>query len=447
MKVLFVSSGFPYPVDAGRKVVLSGFLDYAVTAVGADNVALLCISSGPDEEDLIGLAPCRTFFVPLAPAVVRAAGVVWNSLVLRRRPIQETTLAAPAAKEVLRALLREMKPDVVVLDTIRVAGLVGAEERQAARCILYLDDLYSLRYRRTLEAMAKFPDAAIAALGTFGRFLPGPARRLVDNRSIQTFLLRLESILVAKREAQTPAAFDEVLLLNSAEAARLRELTGATNVHVVPPLIRRGSRQLKRAFRGQPTFLFLGNLCYPANSYSLSLFLRRAMPALVEQAPDVRLMVVGRGKDTELVDLARSFNGSVEFLDFVEDLEALANSAAGMVVPLVFGTGLKIKVIEAFARGLPVVSTSCGTDGLEVRDGIECLIENDLAAFPRAMVQLLDPTVNERLSAAGATFYATHLAPNVVHAKYRGLFLQPQPQAEFVREAGAVAASVLQPAP
>jgi glycosyltransferase involved in cell wall biosynthesis len=224
-----------------------------------------------------------------------------------------------------------------------------------------------------------------------------------------------------------PDAFDEVLLFNAGEAAYLRDLTGAANVRVISPLIsvRRVSGQLQRAFRGEPIFLFVGNLLYPANAYSLSLFLRRAMPALVEQVPDVRVMVVGRDADAGLVELTRTFGGRVELLGYIDNLEPLACSAAGMVVPLMFGTGLKIKVIEALALGLPVVSTSCGVDGLDVRNGVECLIEDDLAAFPRTMLQLLDPAINERLSCAGAAFYAARFAPDVVWAQYYSLFLGP----------------------
>jgi glycosyltransferase involved in cell wall biosynthesis len=326
-------------VDAGRKVVLSGFLDFAVATAGAENVVLLCISSGPEEEASIGLAPCRTVFVPPAPAVLRAGAVLWNSFVLRRYSIQEMVLGAPAAIEALRTLLCEMKPDVIVVDTIRVARLVSAEERRTARCILHLDDLYSLRYRRILKITAQFPDAATTAVGTFARFLPGLARRLVHNRAVQSVLLRIESVLVARREAQMPDAFDEVLLFNAGEAAYLRDLTGAANVRVISPLIsvRRVSGQLQRAFRGEPIFLFVGNLLYPANAYSLSLFLRRAMPALVEQVPDVRVMVVGRDADAGLVELTRTFGGRVELLGYIDNLEVLA--ATGTVVLLIFGTG------------------------------------------------------------------------------------------------------------
>lgn len=424
VKLLILSSGFPYPVDAGRKAVLAGFLDYAVATLGAENVVLLCVSSDRAEEDAASLAPCRVTFFKPAAAPLQGVLVVLNSLLLRRRAIQEMLVAAPAAAPRIAAFSDGFDPDIVLVDTIRMVQHVPVSARQTMRCILYLDDLYSLRYRRTLSAMKDHPDAAFNPVGTFHRFLPGPARGLMRSRAVQRRLLALESTVLARREAAMPQQFDQVLLLNAKEAAQLAQETGAKNVSAIMPLLSRSQRgeAPARRFTGDPMFLFLGNLRYDANAHGLSAFLKHAMPAFARKVPSGRLMIIGAGAGSELRELGGRFGQQVCFLDYIEDLDALCCSAAGMVVPLAFGTGVKIKVIEALARGLPMVTTSCGIDGLGLEPGIHCLVEDDLSGFADAMIRLIDPALNADLSRRSSAFYDERCAPEAVTRAYQAVF-------------------------
>ncbi len=422
MRLLVLSSSFPYPADAGRKVVLAGFLDYAVRVLGAENVILICISSLPAEADLASLAPCRVVFFEPGSAIRRAYLLVFNSLLLGRRAIQEVLVAAPRAQPRIAAIFAEFDPDVVLVDTIRMVQHLPFTARRAdRRCVLYLDDLYSLRYRRILSVIDDYPEMPVDPVGNFDRFLPALLRGLTRNSTVQRWLLKLEGTILARREAAMPRQFDQVILLNADEAGRLARATGAKNVSAVMPLLRRTCpvEALARHFKGNPTFLFLGNLRYPANAHGLSLFLQQGMPRFLARVPAGRLMVVGTGASHELRELAERLGQGVSFLDYVEDLDAICGSSAGMVVPLFFGTGIKIKVIEALARGLPLISTKFGIDGLDLEPGTHCIIEDDPAGFAEAMIRLLDPAVNADLASRGFARYRERLAPGVVARTYR----------------------------
>lgn len=242
----------------------------------------------------------------------------------------------------------------------------------------------------------------------------------------------MESTILARREAAMPRQFDQVVLLNPDEAGWLARATGANNVSAVMPLLRRtrSKEVVARRFTGDPTFLFLGNLRYPANAHGLWLFLQQAMPMFLARIPDGRLVVVGVGAGRELRELGAGFGQRVSFLDYVEDLDALCSSAAGMVVPVLFGSGIKIKVIEALARGLPVIATTTGVDGLGLEPGRYCIVEEDLAGFADAMVRLLDRTVNDGFARRSFACYMERFAPEVVAHAYRAaLFGDRSPKA------------------
>jgi glycosyltransferase involved in cell wall biosynthesis len=130
-------------------------------------------------------------------------------------------------------------------------------------------------------------------------------------------------------------------------------------------------------------------------------------------------MVVGAGASRELREVGERLGQGVSFLDYVENLDALCGSSLGMVAPLRFGTGIKIKVIEGLARGLPVISTRFGIDGLDLKPGTHCLVEDDLAGFAKAMIRLLDPALNADFARRSFACYRERLAPEVVARGYR----------------------------
>jgi glycosyltransferase involved in cell wall biosynthesis len=419
MKVIVVSSSYPYPVDIGRKVVIAGFIDYLVSAFGGENVTFACIARASGSSPPL---PCQHVPLILEGIGWQAPGLAWQSLIRGRRALQEMILYSRRVAKQFGALVRSIAPDIIIVDTIRLAQYVEPYADRVPRSILYLDDLYSLRYRRLLAAMDAYPEAVIDSVGTFGRFLPRALRRAARGRRVQRWLLHLESRLLEKREAELPRQFRSALLLNRDEAARLSRRSGAKNVVAVKPLLREHRTRLPRQHTCEPTFLFLGNLQYAANACSLSLFMKQTMPRLIEADRRAKLIVVGRGGDAGLKQQSRLLNGHVEFLDFVEDLAPLAATAAGMVVPLIYGSGLKLKVLDALYYGLPIVSTSCGVDGIGATDGPDFTIEDDLSAFVEPMMQLLDPDVNDRMSTASERLFAEQFAPEVVRSEYAEIF-------------------------
>jgi glycosyltransferase involved in cell wall biosynthesis len=146
------------------------------------------------------------------------------------------------------------------------------------------------------------------------------------------------------------------------------------------------------------TLLFFGSLGYAPNLDGILHFLDRIWPAVLARRPATRLEIVGPGAPPAL--LARR-SAQVELIGFVEDLRPRLAGAAAVIAPLRLGGGTRLKILEAMAMGRPVVSTSLGAEGLEVRDGEELLLADEPAEFAGAVVRLLeDPRLGERLGRA-----------------------------------------------
>lgn len=143
---------------------------------------------------------------------------------------------------------------------------------------------------------------------------------------------------------------------------------------------------------------FLGSMDWMPNIECVHHFVRDILPAILARFPQARLLVIGRDPAPSLRRLAAE-NDRVILTGTVEDVRPHLDRCEVLVVPLRSGGGTRIKIFEAMAQGVPVVSTTIGAEGLPVPDGEAILIADDPAEFADAVVTLLDtPDRRERLA-------------------------------------------------
>ncbi|MGH9593996.1 MAG: glycosyltransferase, partial [Bryobacteraceae bacterium] len=118
--------------------------------------------------------------------------------------------------------------------------------------------------------------------------------------------------------------------------------------------------------REPDTLLFLGSFRHVPNQEGLQWFTREVFPRLLERRPQARLVVVGSEPPPRH---SLPFTDSIELRGFVEDVREPLGRYAVFVCPILSGSGMRVKLLEAFAAGIPVVSTALGAEGLADRDG------------------------------------------------------------------------------
>jgi glycosyltransferase involved in cell wall biosynthesis len=138
-----------------------------------------------------------------------------------------------------------------------------------------------------------------------------------------------------------------------------------------------------------PAAIFVANFAYTPNRNALMFLVGGVFPRVWEQLPDARLLLVGAGLEYPPGEHPPSVDSRVRALGFVEDLAGAYAEARCAVVPLLQGGGTPLKLIEALAYGLPVLATPRAVAGLEVRDGVECLVAEGAEAFAGTLVRVL----------------------------------------------------------
>ncbi|HYA17924.1 MAG TPA: glycosyltransferase [Bryobacteraceae bacterium] len=135
------------------------------------------------------------------------------------------------------------------------------------------------------------------------------------------------------------------------------------------------------------TMLFLGSFRHTPNKVALEWFAREVLPLIVAKVPEARILVAG-AEPPHRHSFADPAN-AVDLLGFVDDVEPLFSACALFVCPIRSGSGVRVKLLEAFSSGIPVVSTRLGAEGLARTDGEFCALADDAGTFAAKAVELL----------------------------------------------------------
>ena len=213
---------------------------------------------------------------------------------------------------------------------------------------------------------------------------------------------RLQLARWKRAEGRLPWDVSLVTTINPADSMRVRELSGgAVNVVTVPngiaPQLESFEPCLRRRRRG---VIFWGNLDFEPNRLALNYFFEKVVDVYLA-ATDIEICIVGKNPDQWLRDRARA-DSRIRLAGFVPDLYSLASEYPVMVNPMGSGSGMKNKVLEAFALGCAVVSTALGIESFEgVSPGTHFLQADNAAEFAGHIQWLLDHP-DEQLALAGA---------------------------------------------
>lgn len=373
MKILFLSTWFPYPLSHGAKirthyllralaarhrVCLVSFADAPVIPAWGGHMREYCDRIEVVEHD------------PFAVNRLRQ-GLGWFSL----KPSSTVASYCRDMAERVRAAVSSWQPDLIVASTFVTAPY--ALQCAGVPKVVDVDTLVSGLLREARDAEAS---------------LPRYARRWLSWWKFQRFERRLfrqfDLCLVASdRDRRDLAA------LVSEGGASLREPW----VEQVPNGVDTSLNRPAEIAPVPQSLIFNGALSYAPNLDAMSYFVGDILPSIVSEVADVQLTVTG-ACDGDVQSRLRA-KGHVHFTGHLDNVRQAVASSWVCVVPLRVGAGTRLKILEAMALGTPVVCTSKGCEGLDVTDGEHVLIADTAAAFADRTVQVLrDRELRQSLS-------------------------------------------------
>lgn len=382
MRILFLTQVLPYPLDAGPKVRAYYVLRHLARCHDVTLVSFVRTEDTP--EALLHLRDFCTAVhaVPMTRSRLADARFLAASLV-RNQPF---------------IIARDWSPALARLLT----DLAG--NPAAPFDAVHADQLWMAPYAQLVRAVSSAPPLTVLDQHNAVYLIPG--RLATDERNpLKRALLAQEARKLARYEATVCRRFDRVTWVTQEDFAAVQRLPVPAgrplpNAGVIPICADPGATPPVDRRPDARRVTFLGGLHYPPNAQGVRWFAAQVFPHVLAQAPDAILTIIGK-QPPSLEGLGIPA-ANLDVLGYVADPTPYLADTAAFIVPLLAGGGMRVKIVDGWTWGLPVVSTSVGAEGTAVAPGENILLADTPAAFAAATVRLLThPGVAQQLRDAG----------------------------------------------
>lgn len=358
MKILFLAHLFPLPLDSGGKiksyhVIRSLASEHEVRLIAftrsrneevlVSEMQEICSSVSPIPLNRSKLANIRDF------ALSTASG---RSFIISRDYRRQM-------QEAVESTICSFKPDVVHIDHLQMAQFVPKSGQY--KTVLDHHNVESTIIQRIASTADSLPMRLYA--------------------SLEWPKLRIYELSVCRQ-------CDMVVTVSEEDKRTLQAMESRiSRIEAVPIGVDTNFFASVSYNPGSRNILSIGTMYWPPNIDSMLYFCSDIYPIIKKQLPDCRLTIAGQRPAQSIIDLGS--DPSINVTGYVDDIREVAKDCGVFVVPLRSGSGVRVKILNALAMGLPVVSTSIGAEGLEAEDGIHLLIADTPGEFARAVIDVL----------------------------------------------------------
>jgi sugar transferase (PEP-CTERM/EpsH1 system associated) len=386
-RVLFLTPQQPYPPEQGTSIRNYNLL---AQVARSHRVALLSFTQQPHADSDLARLQALCERVVTVPAPTRTPLDRLRTLALSREPDMARRLWSDEFWQALVRLVEEWQPDVVEVEGIELGRYALLLRERGGKCPAILFDDHNAEYvlqRRAALADLHLPQAWPKALYSLLQW-----RRL--RRFERRLCLTADAVVaVSPQDAAALAALapgiDPLVAPNGVDTARYRPGLADTL-----PLT-------------HPAVVFTGKMDYRPNVDAVLWFAEHVWPQVLAASPQARLYIVGKSPRPPVAALTAQ--PSIVVTGYVAEILPYFGGADVYVAPLRVGGGTRLKVLEAMAAGLPIVSTSQGAEGIDATHNVDMLLADKPTAFAAAVAALLaDRTRAAALGAAARRFVERH---------------------------------------
>ncbi len=224
-------------------------------------------------------------------------------------------------------------------------------------------------------------------------------------------------------EGQVCRAVKNVIAVSDQDAQTMRSLYGVARVAAVPTGV--DIEHFAPPAESAPTtdLVFIGSMDWMPNIDGIQWFVEEVLPLIRKRRPDCSLTIAGRRPTPEIQRLANN-NSRIQVTGTVSDIRPYLWNSAVSIVPLRIGGGTRLKIYEAMAARIPVVSTTIGAEGLDIRNAENIHIADSAPGFAeRCLALLTDPAARQRMAGAAWDMVSSRYSWEVVSRRFEELLI------------------------
>ncbi|MFN2577916.1 MAG: glycosyltransferase [Pyrinomonadaceae bacterium] len=368
LRVLQFAPRTPWPLDTGAK--LRNYHLARIVGMQA-RISLLAFNDQQIDTSALGKVYRRIVTVSRSPGY-SFANVLRGAV--GRTPLPLLNYTTNEMMNALAQVLADDEFDIVQVESIHLMN--------------YLSLLHSARHRPVV----------VCDWHNVESDLMSQYAERETNRARKTYARRTARLLKAS-EIKALNEFDAHLAVSDQDAERLRGLNSRAPILVIENGVDAAHYATEQSAT-KNRIIFVGSMDYHANIDGAITFARDVWPKVKEKKPELVFTIVGRDPSPAVREL--SSIAGVEVTGSLADVRPYYAEAIAAVVPLNVGGGSRLKILEAMATGVPVVSTVLGAEGLNVRDGENIVLVDAPQAMAAALIGLVDNReLQKRLIAGG----------------------------------------------
>ncbi len=370
MKILFLTNLFPYPLDNGGKI--KTYTTCQALYDGGHEIDLLCFYEDVISEEWkknVGQF-CRSFECihtklttrgNLYYMLIKAFLSIFSQMSFGLYKYKNVNM-----KRAIKQMLSKNKYDIVYYDHLQMCVYDKYIKRKKAD-VKYILDEHNCEYilmKRHYENAANF---------------------------IKKLFLKLEYMKLRNFEAKMLCNVDNVIVLSKEDKQQLDVISKKSFMcDIIPIGVKEGTlKDVLQKNEEKIRLLFLGTMTWEPNRLGLLWFMRNVIPQLEQKKIAYTLDIVGKNPGDEIEKIAERYE-SINVAGYVDSTEEYFSKCDVMIVPLFVGSGQRVKILEAFSKGFPVISTMIGAEGLDYIDGENILIADTKEQFVEAILKLHD---------------------------------------------------------
>lgn len=386
MKVLFLTNLLPYPLDNGGKIKTYSTLEALYH--GGYDVDLLCFY----EEKIL-----KTEWIKNVEKYCRNVDCIQTKLTTHGN-------MAYMLKQAFLSIFSSLSFGLYKYKNKKMFQMIQKKFKENDYDIVYYDHLQLCVYHKYIEN------------------LNGKSKYILDEHNceymimqrhyenaeniLKKMFLKLEYKKLQKFEAKMLQCVDKVVVLSKEDKEQLDKITQHKfNYDIIPiGVAEHKQKDIHTKNAERLRLLFLGTMTWEPNRSGLLWFMQNVIPELEKQNFQYSLDIVGKNPSDEIVQLADK-NEHINVAGYVESTEEYFEKCDVMIVPLFVGSGQRVKIIESFSRGFPVISTTVGAEGLQYIDGESILIADDETQFVKAINKMREEECYKEIAQQSRKIY------------------------------------------
>ena len=224
-------------------------------------------------------------------------------------------------------------------------------------------------------------------------------RRINNERNpLRKAYLLLETMKLEKYERQNCRLFNTNLVVSDLDGNRLKIISNESQIDIVENGVDTEYFEPCYDMNRQNTLIFAGRLDQFANRDGMIYFCTKVWPKLKEKNQKLNFVIIGSNPPDQLIEISKH-DVNFQLLGYVDDVRPYFAQATACVCPIRTGGGTRIKILDALAMGMPIISTTIGCEGINVTPEKDIIIANEPEEFIQQTVRILnDPALRGDLS-------------------------------------------------